>query len=109
MTNEAFVAILLFLGVVIAGFLWLVNAQNGRTTGKLADSIPLPVLEFVLTVLSGFGKPAVEKTPTTIDDEVLQMAIELFEAIKQAKLAQPPTPTEPLPQPTVEELTGAQG
>ena len=67
MTNETFVAILLFIGAIVAGVLWLLDSTNRR----LGDSLPpqlLPLLAVALDALATLAK----QTETPLDDELIQ-------------------------------------
>ena len=79
MTSDVFIAILLFLGAVIAAVLFVLD----RTNRRLADSLPpqlLPLLRVALDALATLA----EQTETELDDELIQR---LKDALN------PPSPT----------------
>jgi uncharacterized membrane protein len=66
-SNEVFITLLLFIGAVLAGVLFVLD----RTNRRLADSLPpqlLPLLKVALDALATLA----DQTPTELDDELIQ-------------------------------------
>lgn len=98
-TNDV---ILIILGGIIAGLLYIVNKNGGRLAESVPSSVLVTAIDMLIALLRSWAVPAAEKTPSTVDDETIRQGIALLEALKEAL-----TKGAPLPQPTVEEIVGS--
>lgn len=66
MTQETFVAILTFLGAVVAALMYILD----RTNKRVADSLPPATLELMRGLLA-LAESLAKATPTPADDELV--------------------------------------
>jgi hypothetical protein len=100
MTETTFVAIIAFIGFVFAGVVYLAKSQ-----GKLlADALPPWALPIIIEGLKA-AKEAALQTPTTADDDLIQLMINELE--KRGLVVVQNAPDEPVLK--VELVEGAQG
>jgi len=67
MSNDLFIAILLFIGAVLAAVLYVLD----RTNRRLADALPPQLLPLIAIALDALATLATQ-TETPLDDEIIQ-------------------------------------
>ena len=73
MTNETFVALLTFIGAILAALMFILD----RTNRRVADSLPPDTLNLMAGLLS-LAETLAKATPTTADDDLVRQLREAF-------------------------------